>query len=224
MVYHMLWYIIYNINKIYIIHYYPVGGFNPSEKCQLLVNWDDYPMHEMENKSHVPNHQPDYTIYICICPILKKCDFQWIYPLKMVIFHRIWPISAQPRCELFWSNIGPRCFGAAVTYFSDCTAFWISFSRSQYLSWLPMWPWQYHVTAMNSNPNHSEDLNSEFSSLDHENCYNCKSRQSPKMSQHVSTFFNSFAASFILPILQNLRFCVYLGSTGRLSQLVSLQF
>jgi len=29
----------------------------PSEKCEF-VSWDDYSQY-MENKSHVPNHQPD---------------------------------------------------------------------------------------------------------------------------------------------------------------------
>ena len=26
---------------------------------KILVNGKDYPIYEMENKSHVPNHQPD---------------------------------------------------------------------------------------------------------------------------------------------------------------------
>ena len=28
-------------------------------KKTILVSWDDYSQYIMENKSHVPNHQPD---------------------------------------------------------------------------------------------------------------------------------------------------------------------
>ena len=35
-----------------------VGGLNHLEKYEF-VNGKDYPIYEMENKSHVPNHQPD---------------------------------------------------------------------------------------------------------------------------------------------------------------------
>ena len=43
-----------------------VGGFNHLEK--ILVNGKDYPIYiyEMENKSHVPNHQPDSFLDITI--------------------------------------------------------------------------------------------------------------------------------------------------------------
>ena len=41
------------MNKVYSIL---VGGFNPSEKYDF-VSWDDYSQY-MENKIHVPNHQP----------------------------------------------------------------------------------------------------------------------------------------------------------------------
>ena len=39
-----------------------VGGFNHLEKYEF-VNGKDYPIYEMENKSHVPNHQPD-DVYV----------------------------------------------------------------------------------------------------------------------------------------------------------------
>ena len=36
-----------------------VGGFTPSEKYEL-VNWDDDIPKKWKNKSHVPNHQPEF--------------------------------------------------------------------------------------------------------------------------------------------------------------------
>ena len=34
-----------------------VGGI-PTPLQNMKVSWDDYPIYEMEKKSHVPNHQP----------------------------------------------------------------------------------------------------------------------------------------------------------------------
>jgi hypothetical protein len=43
-------------------HDYLVGGFNPSEKYEVVPNiW--------KNISHVPNHQPVLDIYVCVYPI-----------------------------------------------------------------------------------------------------------------------------------------------------------
>jgi len=44
---------------------YLVGGI-PTPLKNIKVNGKDYPIDEMENKSHVPNHQPvyNYIIYI----------------------------------------------------------------------------------------------------------------------------------------------------------------
>jgi hypothetical protein len=41
---------------------YLVGGFNPSEKYEV-VSWDDDIPNIWKNKSHVPNHQPEN--YVC---------------------------------------------------------------------------------------------------------------------------------------------------------------
>jgi hypothetical protein len=50
-------------------HDYLVGGFNPSEKYEVVPNiW--------KNISHVPNHQPVLYIYICMC-------ISHIHPHKM---------------------------------------------------------------------------------------------------------------------------------------------
>ena len=38
-----------------------VGGFNHLEKYEF-VNGNDYPIYEMENNIHVPNHQPGELI------------------------------------------------------------------------------------------------------------------------------------------------------------------
>ena len=44
--------------QICIIYIYiPVGGFNNLEKYEF-VNGKDSPIYDMENKSHVWNHQP----------------------------------------------------------------------------------------------------------------------------------------------------------------------
>ena len=40
-----------------------VGGFNPSETCEV-VNWDDDIPNIWKNKSYVPNYQPVNIIYI----------------------------------------------------------------------------------------------------------------------------------------------------------------
>ena len=47
---------------IYIL----VGGIpTPLKNDGVKVSWDDdIPIYEMENKIHVPNHQPDIYIYI----------------------------------------------------------------------------------------------------------------------------------------------------------------
>ena len=37
-----------------------VGGFNPSEKYKSLIGMMTFPT-ERENKSNLPNHQPDYV-------------------------------------------------------------------------------------------------------------------------------------------------------------------
>ena len=39
-------------------HYWPVGGFNHLEKYESQLGW--WHSQYMKNKSHVPNHQPDY--------------------------------------------------------------------------------------------------------------------------------------------------------------------
>ena len=36
------------------------GAMCPSWKMIEFVNGKDHPIYEMENKSHVPNHQPAY--------------------------------------------------------------------------------------------------------------------------------------------------------------------
>ena len=46
---------------------YLVGGFNPSEKYESQLGWW-HPIYEMENKSHVWNHQP-----------VQLFDVKWVW-------------------------------------------------------------------------------------------------------------------------------------------------
>ena len=47
-----------NDSWIKSIRFHVVGGFNPFEKYELVKRNDDIP-NVLENKRHVPNHQPD---------------------------------------------------------------------------------------------------------------------------------------------------------------------
>ena len=55
----------FSMEKIFIFGcHHLVGGLNHLAK--ISVNGKDYPIYEMENKSHVPNHQPDSFLDITI--------------------------------------------------------------------------------------------------------------------------------------------------------------
>ena len=50
-----------------------VGGFNHLEKYESQWGWD-YPIYIMENKSHVPNHQP-VMIFLVSDIVVNLGDF-----------------------------------------------------------------------------------------------------------------------------------------------------
>ena len=57
-------------------HSYVTGWWcnNHLEKYEL-VNGKDYPIYKMENKSHVPNHQPDKVAdYSGNIQVLSNCE------------------------------------------------------------------------------------------------------------------------------------------------------
>ena len=77
---------------MYIYIHILVGGFNHLEK---MSQWEGLhpminPIYEMENKIHVPNHQPIY-IYICM--------YVYMYYIHMVkwYFQQSWGSVANKR-------------------------------------------------------------------------------------------------------------------------------
>ena len=71
-----------------------VGGFNPSEKYEV-VKWDDDIPKIWKNKSHVPNHQSVYQPSLTIINYHLPLSIVIIQPLLTTIDSIVNPLSGQ---------------------------------------------------------------------------------------------------------------------------------